>query len=169
LDVFTVGVRTVARSSDITEVSVPSQWLEVDALAQGVVDPAAHRRIRRDGVEAGGVDPRHLAGLRQVRAGRGARHNGTAPVPVWSSNRHRHRLSRTGNRQLNAALHRIAITQAHYHPQARELLQRRRAAGDTKAESIRVLKRRLSDVVYRALLADIDRADTRTKATVTAA
>ncbi|MHA6781110.1 hypothetical protein ACVGOW_08955 [Pseudonocardia saturnea] len=71
-------------------------------------------------------------------------------------NRHRFRLSRTGNRQLNAAIHRIAITQAHYHPQAREMLQRRRAGGDSKAESIRVLKRRLSDVVYRALLADVD-------------
>ncbi len=34
-----------------------------------------------------------------------ARHNGTAPMPVWSSNKARHRLSRTGNRQLNAALH----------------------------------------------------------------
>ncbi|MEU4625807.1 transposase [Actinoplanes sp. NPDC023801] len=39
-----------------------------------------------------------------------ARHNGTAPLPVRSSNRARHRLSRTGNRQLNAALHRISIT-----------------------------------------------------------
>jgi transposase len=38
-----------------------------------------------------------------------ARHNGTAPMPVWSSNKARHRLSRTGNRQLNAALHRIAL------------------------------------------------------------
>ena len=38
------------------------------------------------------------------------RHNGTAPLPVWSSNKQRHRLSRTGNRQLNAALHRIALT-----------------------------------------------------------
>jgi transposase len=85
-----------------------------------------------------------------------ARHNGTAPVPVWSGNRHRHRLSRIGNRQLNAALHRIAITQAHYHTDAREFLQRRRATGDTKTESIRALKRRLSDVVYRALLADTD-------------
>ncbi|MFD2078146.1 IS110 family RNA-guided transposase [Actinopolymorpha cephalotaxi] len=83
-----------------------------------------------------------------------ARHNGTAPVPVWSGNHERHRLSRIGNRQLNAALHRIAITQAHYHPQAREFLQRRRTQGDTKTESIRALKRRLSDVVYRALQAD---------------
>jgi transposase len=39
-----------------------------------------------------------------------ARFNGTAPLPVWSSNKARHRLSRTGNRQLNAALHRIALT-----------------------------------------------------------
>jgi transposase len=83
-----------------------------------------------------------------------ARHNGTAPLPVWSSNKARHRLSRTGNRQLNAALHRIALTQAHWHPDARALLQRRRAAGDGGLEAIRVLKRRLSDVVYNALLAD---------------
>jgi transposase len=90
-----------------------------------------------------------------------ARHNGTAPLPVWSGNRERHRLARTGNRQINAAIHRIAITQAHYHPDAIAYLQRRRDAGDTKAESIRALKRRLSDVVYRALLADAElpRAD----------
>jgi len=48
------------------------------------------------------------------------------------------------------------VTQAHYHPDARAFLQRRRAAGDNKAESIRALKRRLSDVVFRALLADAD-------------
>src|SRR5439155_23505966 len=39
-----------------------------------------------------------------------ARHNGSAPVPVWSGNVVRHRLNRGGNRQLNVALHRIAIT-----------------------------------------------------------
>jgi transposase len=95
------------------------------------------------------------AGVRRFRSHHAyARHNGTAPLPVWSGNRERHRLSRIGNRQLNAAIHRIAITQAHYHPEARALLQRRRANGDSVRESIRVLKRRLSDVVYRALLAD---------------
>jgi transposase len=83
-----------------------------------------------------------------------ARHNGTAPLPVWSSNRQRHRLSRTGNRQLNAALHRIALTQAHWHPPAQALIARRRANGDGGLEALRVLKRRLSDVVYRALKAD---------------
>ncbi|MDU0293181.1 IS110 family transposase [Saccharothrix longispora] len=83
-----------------------------------------------------------------------ARHNGTAPLPVWSSNRARHRLSRTGNRQLNAALHRIALTQARCHPDARSLLARRRAGGDGGLEALRVLKRHLSDVVYRALRTD---------------
>ena len=44
------------------------------------------------------------------------RHNGTAPLPVWSSNKQRHRLSLKGNRQLNTALHRTALTQARlYH------------------------------------------------------
>jgi hypothetical protein len=47
-----------------------------------------------------------------------ARHNGTAPLPVWSGNRQRHRLSQTGNRQLNAAVHRVAITQMRAHPAA---------------------------------------------------
>ncbi len=84
-----------------------------------------------------------------------ARYTGTAPLPVWTGNRERHRLSRVGNRQLNAALHRIAITQAHYHSGARQLLERRRTAGDTKPESLRVLKRRLSDVVFQALRVDL--------------
>ncbi len=85
-----------------------------------------------------------------------ARLNGTAPLPVWSSNKQRHRLSRTGNRQLNAALHRIAMTQARMHPPARELLARRKSNGDGGMEALRVLKRRLSDVVYRAMLTDQD-------------
>ena len=84
-----------------------------------------------------------------------ARHNGTAPLPVWSSNRKRHRLSRTGNRQLNAAIHRIALTQARHHPGAQAMIARRRANGDGGPEALRVLKRRLSDVVYRALRADL--------------
>lgn len=83
-----------------------------------------------------------------------ARHNGTAPLPVWSSNRARHRLSRTGNRQLNAALHRIAMTQARCHQPAKDLIARRRTAGDGGLEALRVLKRRLSDVVYQALRTD---------------
>jgi transposase len=81
------------------------------------------------------------AGVDRFRSKDGyARYNGTAPLPVWSSNKQRHRLSRVGNRQLNAALHRIAITQARLHPPALTLLERRRANGDGKAESLRVLE-----------------------------
>lgn len=91
-----------------------------------------------------------------------ARHNGTAPLPVWSGNRERHRLSRTGNRQLNAAIHRIAITQARCHDDARSYLDRRTANGNTKTEALGALKRRLSDVVYRSLLADAQPAASAT-------
>jgi transposase len=83
-----------------------------------------------------------------------ARHNGTAPLPAWSANPVRHRLSRTGNRQLNCAIHRIAITQKRCCPAAQAYLDRRTAAGDTPSEALRALKRRLSDIVYRMLLAD---------------
>jgi transposase len=84
-----------------------------------------------------------------------ARHNGTAPMPVWSSNKARHRLSRTGNRQLNTALHRMALTQARWHPPAKAMMARRKAGGDSGREALRVLKRRLSDVVYAALRQDL--------------
>jgi transposase len=83
-----------------------------------------------------------------------ARHNGTAPLPVWSAGRKRHRLSRTGNRQLNRAIHRIAITQIRCHPGAQAYLKRRMPAGDSKTEALRALKRRLSDIIYRQLPAD---------------
>lgn len=83
-----------------------------------------------------------------------ARHNGTAPIPVWSGNTSVHRLNRAGNRQLNAAIHRIAVTQARCHQPARDLLKRRQeTTRDTTRASIRVLKRHLSDVVYHALTA----------------
>lgn len=83
-----------------------------------------------------------------------ARHDGTAPIPVWSGNVVRHRLSRGGDRQLNAALHRIAITQLRLGGRSRAYVEKRRAAGDTKTEALRALKRRLSDEVYRRLRAD---------------
>ncbi|MFV0461350.1 MAG: IS110 family transposase [Actinomycetales bacterium] len=86
-----------------------------------------------------------------------ARHNGTAPTPVWSGNSDRHRLSRAGNRQLNAAIHRVALTQARSHPEAKTYLQRRLDAGATRKEAVRSLKRRLSDVIYRAMLLDAGR------------
>ena len=81
-----------------------------------------------------------------------ARHNGTAPVPVWSGNTRRHRLNRGGDRQLNVALHRIAITQLQRPGPGKDYLAKRMAAGDTKTEAIRALRRRISDEVFRRIM-----------------
>ena len=83
-----------------------------------------------------------------------AAHNGTAPIPVWSGNLVRHRLNRSGNRQLNAALHRIAITQLRCPGLGQAYVAKRQAAGDTKTEAIRALRRRLSDEVFSRLQVD---------------
>ncbi|WP_040155195.1 IS110 family RNA-guided transposase [Mobilicoccus massiliensis] len=83
-----------------------------------------------------------------------ASYNGTAPLPVWSSNTPRHRLSRTGNRQLNAAIHRIALTQARHHQPAKDLIKRRVESGKSGREALRVLKRHISRTVYQALRTD---------------
>jgi transposase len=80
--------------------------------------------------------------------------NGTAPIPVSSGRRDRHRLNRGGNRQLNCALHRIAITQMRLGGPGRAYVERRLANGNTKTEAIRALRRRISDEVFRRLLAD---------------
>jgi transposase len=83
---------------------------------------------------------------------------GTAPIPVWSANSERFRLNRGGNRQINTAIHRIAITQMRIHPDARRLITKHMTAGKTKTEALRVLKRRLTDIVYRALQQDTQTA-----------
>ena len=80
-----------------------------------------------------------------------ARHGGVAPLEASSGRIQRHRLDRGGNRQLNSALYRIAITQARYHPAARTYLERKQAEGKSKREAIRCLKRLLVRVVFNTL------------------
>jgi transposase len=80
-----------------------------------------------------------------------ARHSGVAPLEASSGRVQRHRLDRGGNRQLNAALHRIAITQARYHADARAYLERKQAEGKSRREAIRCLKRLLARVVFNTL------------------
>jgi transposase len=80
-----------------------------------------------------------------------ARHSGVAPLEASSVRIQRHRLDRGGNRQLNAALYRIAITQARIHPGARDYLERKRAEGKSRREAIRCLKRQLVRVVFQTL------------------
>jgi transposase len=80
-----------------------------------------------------------------------ARHSGVAPLEASSGRVQRHRLDRGGNRQLNCALYRIAITQGRYHPAARAYLERKQAEGKSRREAIRCLKRQLARVVFNTL------------------
>lgn len=83
-----------------------------------------------------------------------ARYNGTAPIEASSGPRVRHRLNPRGNRQLNHAIHIAAVTQIAHDTPGRAYYQRKQAEGKTRKEALRALKRRISDAVYRQLLAD---------------
>lgn len=80
-----------------------------------------------------------------------ARFTGTAPIPVWSGNSSRVRLNRGGNRRLNSALHMIAVTQTRGVGPGKAYVERLMAEGKTRTEAVRLLRRRISDVVYRTL------------------
>jgi transposase len=84
-----------------------------------------------------------------------ARHAGVAPVPVWSGNTAgRVRMTRSGNRQLNAALHRIAVTQIRLDGLGQAYYRHRLTQGDSTPEALRCLKRRLARVVFGHLHTD---------------
>src|SRR5512140_3017934 len=85
--------------------------------------------------------------------------NGTAPVEVSSGGRKACRLSLRGNRRLNHAIHMAAITQIRYrHSQGRAYYDKKLAEGKTHKEALRALKRRISDAIYAALVADARKA-----------
>lgn len=99
--------------------------------------------------------------VRQLRSAAAfAALSGTSPIPASSGQTQRHRLNRGGNRQLNRALHLMALVQARTYPPARAYLERRRGEGKTWREAIRCLKRHLADVVYRTMLLDLRAAHT---------
>ncbi|WP_367922144.1 IS110 family transposase, partial [Nocardioides ginsengisoli] len=84
-----------------------------------------------------------------------ARFTGTAPVPVWSgSSKGKVRLNRGGNRSVNCALHMIAVTQARGIGPGRAYTDKQLARGKDRVAALRLLRRRLSDVVFTALRTD---------------
>jgi transposase len=90
-----------------------------------------------------------------------ARHAGIAPIPVWSgSTKGRVRLTRSGNRQLNAAIHRIAVTQIRLEGLGKTYYEKKKAEGMSTPEALRCLKRRLARIVFNHLTTD--QAATRT-------
>jgi transposase len=89
-----------------------------------------------------------------------ASYTGTAPIEASSGEVVRHRLSRAGNRQLNHALHLMALCQISHDTAGRAYYQRKLGEGKSSKEALRCLKRRLSDIVYQRLVADQRRVHT---------
>ena len=86
---------------------------------------------------------------------------GTAPLDASSGEHVRHRLSRAGNRRVNHMIHIAAISQIRLDTDGRAYYRRKRAAGKRPLEAIRCLKRRISDAIYRQLVADANAAAAR--------
>jgi len=88
-----------------------------------------------------------------------AAYNGTAPIEYSSGGKTRHRLSLRGNRKLNHAIHMAAVCQIRFDTPGRVYYDKKLAEGKTRKEALRALKRRLSDTVYRRLIADQQQAN----------
>ena len=99
---------------------------------------------------------------RRFTEGGFARFNGSAPLPASTAEGPgepvRHRYNPGGNRRVNAILHRMAVTQLRCEPRAQRIYANARANGHTKKEARRILKRHLSDVIYRRMIRDCTRA-----------
>jgi transposase len=89
-----------------------------------------------------------------------ARAAGIAPIPASSGRTQRHRLDRGGNRQINAAIHRIAVTRARCDARTRAYVERKKAEGKTIRDAIRCLKRHIIREIWQLL-----RAPTQTRMT----
>jgi transposase len=83
-----------------------------------------------------------------------ASYSGTAPVETSSGEMARHRLSLAGNRHLNNALHMVAVCQARSDARGRAYYRKKMAEGKSRKEALRCLKRRISDAVFKSLMAD---------------
>ena len=84
---------------------------------------------------------------------------GTAPIDASSGAQIRHRLSRAGNRRINHVLYIAAVCQIRHDTPGRRYYRLKLAEGKTSLEALRCLRRRLSDVVYRQLVADATAKD----------
>jgi transposase len=95
------------------------------------------------------------------------RTSGAAPIPASSGNTQRHRLDRGGNRQLNCALHRLAVNKGNWDPEAAAYLARKQAEGKSRKEALRCLKRFLARRVWNLLRAPWHDQATRSNTNIT--
>jgi transposase len=129
-----------------------------------------NRRRCADAVAASGTTLTEVFGISEVLAAKVLGHTGdvtrfasedhyasytgTAPIEASSGDIIRHRLSRSGNRQLNHALHLAARVQVMHPGPGRAYYERKLSDPKTPAEALRCLKRQLAKVVYRHLIDD---------------
>ncbi|MET8206163.1 IS110 family transposase [Streptomyces sp. NPDC005373] len=142
--------------------------VEIRALDRKLTDNAARMQTL---VETGGSTLMDTPGIGPVMAGRligrtgrasrfpraaaFANYAGAAPVEIASADKSRHRLSRSGDRQLNSVLHTIAVVQIRMPTSpGYDYYQRKLSEGKTPKEAKRCLKRRLADHVWRVMIAD---------------
>jgi transposase len=146
-------IRDLARDIEDLNKRIASLEAEIAQLLAEHGNPVAD--LHGAGTQIAAAVIAHAGDVRRFRdAAAFARFCGAAPIPCGSGQTAgRHRLHRGGNRQLNAALYRIAIVQARHHPPARAYLARKIAEGKTPREARRALKRHLANVIYRRLYA----------------
>ena len=144
---------------------------QITALDREEKEVVAHLAalVRASGSTLGelcGLDTRSVAELlvevgdpRRFTEGGFARFNASAPLPASTAEGPgepvRHRYNPGGNRRINAILHRMAVTQLRCEPRAQAIFANARAHGHTKKEARRILKRHLSDVIYRRMIRDL--------------
>src|SRR6187200_2817233 len=136
-----------------------SRWQDRVAGRLARAEQTARVRIARDELRRIRELTRSIDALEREIAGIGrfatdaklARIAGSAPIPAASGRTDRHRLDRGGNRQLNCALHRLAVARARLDPDTAAYLARKQAEGKTRREALRCLKRHLARRVWRLL------------------
>ena len=154
-----------ARTRRLLAVDLLHDVRRLDTLLARIAKPivAAVKEAHSRRTDLFGIGPilaaKILGRISDVRrfptAARFAASCGVAPIEASSGDVVRHRLSRAGDRQLNFALHVMAVTQARQHPSGRAYYLRKHGEGHSDKEALRCLKRRLADVVYRQRLRDI--------------
>ena len=146
-------IRDLARDIDDLNQRIAALDSEIAQLLQEHGNPFSD--LHGAGTQIAAAVIAHAGDVRRFKdAAAFARYCGAAPIPCGSGQTSgRHRLHRGGNRQLNAALYRIAIVQQRHHPDAKAFLARKQREGKTPREARRALKRHLANVIYRRLLA----------------
>ena len=153
--------RRIAADELAELVSVEAKIKKADAELKAMVLARGSRLMDLRGVGPV-VAARTLADVGDVARfadrNRFASWTGTAPLDASSGEQNRHRLSRAGNRRMNHMIHIAAISQLRLDTDGRAYYRRKRAEGKKPLEAIRCLKRRISDAIYRQLVADAQAA-----------